>query len=277
MALAAEESPLVDMPLPDNAVLLEAMADNRLELWFQPVVDLITRRPVWFEGLLRLRTREGQILPPGRFIPQAEREPALISAIDAYVMRLAVQHLTAGELPRLSVNVSGVTMADPEFAHMLEGYCGPLTDTQRANLILEVTETAMIRDLEAAKVNSRTARLLGLDLAMDDFGEAFSSMMILRELPFSILKIHGSFAQQLRSSQKCWLITDWMRRLGAELGMQCVLEFISDEDLAQEALKMDFTLGQGFHLGKPQPLNDIQDAVAARQAQIARENTLLAD
>ncbi len=116
----------------------------------------------------------------------------------------------------------------------------------------------MIRDLTAAKANCRTARLLGLELALDDFGEAFSSMMILRELPLTIMKIDGSFAENLQTSQKCWLITDWMLRLGTELGMRCVLEFISSEPLCQEAIKMDFVLGQGFHLGKPLPLSEIK-------------------
>lgn len=279
----APEAVMPVVPLAINSastsltMLLEAMGENRLELWFQPVVNLISREPEWYEGLLRLRTREGEILPPSRFIPQAEREPELMTALDIYVLKLAVKHLEDGDLPRMSVNVSGVTLADPHFGDVLEKVCSPLPPKLRERLILEITETAMIRNLPAAKLNCRMARLLGLELAMDDFGEAFSSMMILRELPLTILKIDGSFAENLLTSQKCWLITDWMRRLGFELGMRCVLEFVSSEQLCQEAIKMDFLLGQGFHLGKPLPLSDIKATLAAQAKNAPPKIQLLPD
>lgn len=247
----------MDSHSPEIELVKSALEQDRFELWFQPIVHLISRKPEWYEGLLRLRTEDGKVLTPNHFLPHAEKVPELMAAIDGRVLELASKHLMNNDLPQISINISGESIADNRFGASLSRICHELPGEICSKLILELTETAMIRDLSIAQENCRTAHKLGIRLAMDDFGEAFSSMMILRELPFDIVKIHGSFALGLQNSDKCWLITDWMRRLAFDLGMPCVLEFLSSEELCQEAIKMDFTLGQGFHLGRPAPLSKV--------------------
>jgi EAL domain-containing protein (putative c-di-GMP-specific phosphodiesterase class I) len=243
-----------------------ALADGDFELHAQPIVALAEHggeRPPTFELLLRMRGDDGELVPPAAFLHVAERFD-IIGDIDRWVLGEAVALLRRehadGRDVSFSVNLSGRTIGDAAFGAWLEHLLihTPVPD---GRLIVEITETAAIVNLERARALAATLRRLGCRLALDDFGAGFASFAYLKHLHFDILKIDGEFVRGLRDNATDRLVAEAVVAIARGLGTPSLAEFVTDGDLLDDVRALGVDFAQGFHLGRPVPVQEALDGL----------------
>ena len=240
--------------------LHRALAEERFVLHCQPVLKFGESRVDAYELLVRMRSEvDDSLIAPNAFLYAAERF-GLISAIDSWVVTQAVDliaaHARKGRRLELFVNLSGHSMADPAVAvHVDEALARSGIDP--SCLIFEVTETAAIGNVEAAVAFSEQLRRRGCRFALDDFGSGFASFYYLKRLPFDFLKIDGDFIRGLRSSRTDQLIVGAIVAIARGMGKQTIAEFVADEETCQLLRSQGVDFGQGFHIGRPMPIEDL--------------------
>ncbi|MEA2299123.1 MAG: hypothetical protein QOF77_2059 [Solirubrobacteraceae bacterium] len=240
-----------------NGRLRRAIRDDSFVLHAQPIIAMDADAPPGFELLLRLPDDDGGLIAPSTFLVSAERFGLMVQ-IDRWVLGRAVRHLhdshARGRDLMLSVNVSGTTMGDPRFG-------ADVADLLRAHpiapgrLVVEITETAAIKNIECARALAGKLRSLGCKLAIDDFGAGFSSFAYLKLLHFDYLKIDGEYIRNLCATPTDQLLVRAMVGIARGLGTSTIAEFVGDDATLEllERLGVDFT--QGYHLGSPRPLD----------------------
>jgi diguanylate cyclase (GGDEF)-like protein/PAS domain S-box-containing protein len=231
-----------------------ALAEDRFELHAQPIVALGgADEPPAFELLIRMRSDSGELVPPATFLPIAERFD-LIGDIDRWVVGRAVALLrrehAAGRPVTLSVNLSGRTLADAGFASWLEALL-IATPVPPRRLVVEITETAAIVNLDRARALAETLRRLGCLLALDDFGAGFASFSYLKHLRFDLLKIDGELVRGLRENRTDRLVIEAVVAIARGLGTPALAEFVTDADTLDAVRALGVDYAQGFHLGRP--------------------------
>ncbi|MET0601526.1 MAG: GGDEF domain-containing phosphodiesterase, partial [Baekduia sp.] len=239
-----------------------ALAEDRFELHAQPIVaigaDADPPAPPTFELLIRMRADSGELVPPATFLPIAERFD-LVQDIDRWVIARAVELVRgeheAGRPVTLSVNLSGRTMGDADFAGWLQELL-TATPVPARRLIVEITETAAIVNLERARTLADTLRRLGCLLALDDFGTGFASFTYLKNLRFDILKIDGEFVRGLRENQTDRLVVEAVVAIARGLGTPSLAEFVADADTLDAVRALGVDYAQGFHVGRPLPVDE---------------------
>ena len=233
-----------------------ALEDGGLVLYEQPIVPLAHDGRPRRELLLRLRSADGELFAPGTFLPAAERFD-LIKEIDRWVLREAIELLAerqrAGEDVRYEVNLSGRSIDDARMASKIAAELSRAGADGRG-LCLEITETAAVMHLDGARRFAQELAELGCTIALDDFGAGFSSFYYLKHLTFDLLKIDGEFIRDLPSSRTNQLLVQSIVEIARGLGKRTVAEHVEDESTL--ALLRDYGVdyGQGFLLGRPQPV-----------------------
>jgi EAL domain-containing protein (putative c-di-GMP-specific phosphodiesterase class I) len=211
------------------------------------------------------------LLAPADFIPFAE-EIGIIDAIDRFVLLEACAQarrwqeagLVRSDL-QISVNLSAREMVDSSIAASVSASLAESGFDPR-NLIIEITESAVMRDLEAAVRNLRALADLGLRVAIDDFGTGYSSLSHLEQLPIDILKIDRTFVSTVAEREH---LTDLCRaivQLAATLGLTTIAEGVESEPQAACLHEMGCLLAQGFHLGKPLDAEATSELLRSRPA-----------
>jgi diguanylate cyclase (GGDEF)-like protein len=240
----------------------EALERDRFRLYAQPIV---ARSPDGVPGahlelLLRLAAESGEELPPGAFLPAAERYH-LSPLIDRWVVERALAWL--GEDPeRLAriglcwVNLSALSVGDDAFARFLTG-CFHRTGVPPAKVCFEITETAAIANLGTAGRLIRELRALGCRIALDDFGSGLSSYGYLKSLPVDYLKIDGGFVRDILEDPVSHATVRSINEIGHVMGKQTVAEFVENAAIlaAVAALGVDYV--QGYGVGHPVPLESL--------------------
>jgi diguanylate cyclase (GGDEF)-like protein/PAS domain S-box-containing protein len=233
-----------------------ALQDDGLLLYGQPILDLATNEVSQFELLIRMAGPDGGIAMPEQFLPVAERFD-LVQAIDRWVVRRAIElldeHERAGRELVLEVNLSGRSMGDPELFQLLERELHR-TGIDASKLVLEITETAAIENMEEARVFAERLAALGCRLALDDFGSGFGSFYYLKHLPFDYLKIDGDFIRNLTRSPVDQAVVRSIVQIAASVGYETIAEFVTDEPTLDAVRDYGVNLAQGFHIGVPEPI-----------------------
>jgi diguanylate cyclase (GGDEF)-like protein len=239
--------------------LRSAIAAGELEVHYQPIVDLESRQVCGVEALVRWR-RGGELIPPDRFIGVAERSGTIVE-LDRFVLRAAAQQVAAwrdGPLPELavSVNASARTLLAESFA---ADVAAVLRDTglEPEGLEIEVTETALLDDLDAAAAQVEALHLLGVRTAIDDFGTGYTSVSQLRRLPVDRVKIDRSFVAGL-ADERDRVLVDLVIRIGHVLGVEVLAEGVETEADRQALLAAGCELAQGWLFGRPVPANALE-------------------
>jgi diguanylate cyclase (GGDEF)-like protein/PAS domain S-box-containing protein len=239
--------------------LRRALDEDRFVLFAQPIVPIYSAGLPRYELLLRMLDDSGELVPPGAFLPNAERYD-LIGEIDRWVLGRAIsllhQHARAGNDFSLSVNLSGKTMNDLE----LPGDLGEMLKDNPippGRLVVEVTETAAIVNIERARELSRQLRQMGCLFALDDFGSGFSSFYYLKHLEFDYLKIDGEFIINLVTSATDRLLVQAVVDIARGLGTQTVAEFVGDDETVELLRQLGVDYGQGYHLGRPAAVQEL--------------------
>lgn len=237
-----------------------ALEEDRLILFCQPILDLATNSIGQYELLLRLPDEDhAEPLPPSAFLYRAERS-GLIQAIDAWVVRKAIgliaEHAEVGSRLVLNVNLSGRSFGDRRLAELTKKTLEE-SGIDPSQLILEITETAAISNVEEAKAFALQLRAQGCRFALDDFGAGFGSFYHLKTFPFDYLKIDGGFVRELTTSPMDQLVVAAIVSIARGMGMQTVAEFVTSESAAVLLRKLGVDHAQGFHIGAPRPVADV--------------------
>jgi EAL domain-containing protein (putative c-di-GMP-specific phosphodiesterase class I) len=230
-------------------------------LHYQPIFRLRTGEPVGLEALIRWEDPARGLISPAEFIPAAEHS-GLIEPIGAWVVhetcRQAAEWRRLGLSPRISLNASPRELRRPDYARVLaEGLSAH--GVPASQLIVEITESAAMD--EAARPPASTPRSpfedlnrLGVGLAIDDFGEGFSSLSRLREVPVEQLKIDRSFMRGVPESEGAAAVVTAIVRLAEALGREVVAEGVETEEQRRFLAEQGCPLAQGFHLAPPLPV-----------------------
>ncbi|MEU6232396.1 EAL domain-containing protein [Kitasatospora sp. NPDC047058] len=245
-----------------NENLDTAIAESRFKLYYQPIVDLATGDLVAFEALVRWpHDRRGMVLPD-EFIALAE-ESGQIVPLGAWVLERAAQEAaswhtltseerrSAGRPPlRVNVNVSARQFRDAGFVDVVRGAVRS-SGIDPGALVLELTESVLMRRDERVHTDMRTLSRLGVGIAIDDFGTGYSSLSYLREFPISILKIDKSFIDGLGLSQQQYALVEGITRIADTLGVQVIAEGIENVEQRDLLAAMGCPLGQGYLFAHP--------------------------
>ncbi|HGA2320070.1 TPA: phosphodiesterase DibA [Pseudomonas putida] len=240
--------------------LRRALAKDELRVFFQPVHDLFTAQMVGVEALVRWQHPERGLVPPGEFIPIAERT-GLIAEIDAWVLREACRQMVRWQedgrmLAFVAVNISSRLFGQRELYRQVADVLHE-TGLDPALLELEVTESAVMEDPEVALEQLHRLRELGLNLAIDDFGTGYSSLLRLKRLPVQKLKIDQGFVAGLPLDDDDIAIVRVIIALARSMGMQVHAEGIEQAEQARFLLEQQCQLGQGYWFGRPVPAGDL--------------------
>jgi diguanylate cyclase (GGDEF)-like protein len=232
-------------------------------LYAQPIVDVQSGEVIQHELLVRMVGEGGELIAPGTFLPVAERFD-LIQELDRVVIARAIDTLadhSHSTISRVAVNVSAKSLADPALPDFIEG---ALYDAgvDPARVCFEITETAAISNIPLARRFGERLAEIGCELALDDFGAGYGSFYYLKHLPFDYLKIDGEFITDCVNSTTDQLVIDAVVSLTHGLGKRTIAEFVSDEATLRYLRDHGVNLAQGFHIGRPQPLERLLGADA---------------
>ncbi len=256
----------VDTRLSGEKLIREALARGRFVLHAQPILDLRTNEVVQYELLIRMLDEQNQLIPPGSFLPIAERF-GLIRSIDRWVVRQAIglitQQRALGNYVRLSVNLSGKSVGDLELTTLIEK---ELTEggVEPGQLTVEITETTAITDAERSKIFAIALKQIGCRLALDDFGVGSNSMNQLKHLPVDYLKIDGSFIRDLPSNKVDQHLVRAMVEVARALKKRTVAEFVSSAEILKLVRDSGVDFAQGFFVGKPDAVENLLPGTAKR-------------
>jgi diguanylate cyclase (GGDEF)-like protein/PAS domain S-box-containing protein len=227
-----------------------------LLLYQQPILDLATNQISQYELLIRMEGADGVPVAPAQFLPVAERFD-LVQAIDRWVVGRAIEllseHERAGHELVLTVNLSGRSMGDAELFEVLERELSR-TGIDASRLVLEITETAAIENMEEARSFAERLAALGCRLALDDFGSGFGSFYYLKHLPFNYLKIDGDFVRNLTRNPVDQAVVRSIVQIAESVGYETIAEFVADEATLQAVREYGVDFAQGFHVGIPEPV-----------------------
>jgi EAL domain-containing protein (putative c-di-GMP-specific phosphodiesterase class I) len=226
-----------------------AIADDLLVLYAQPIIDLETGDTVQRELLLRIQEPDGNIVPPGAFLEIAEQY-GLIGEIDRWVIRRGAELAAAGRA--VEINVSARSIGDLTILDHIAG-CLEQAGADPTQLIIEITETAIIADGASALTFAEGLHGLGCGLALDDFGTGYSRFIYLKQLPVDFLKIDVDFVRDLATNPSSRHVVNAVVALAGSFGMQTVGEGAEDAETVSLLREMGVDFAQGYHVGHPAP------------------------
>ncbi len=234
--------------------LFDALSDNQLIPYFQPIVEVRTGRLLGFEVLTRWQHPERGAYLPLNLIELAEQS-GLISEVAEQVFAKAFRHCRElAEPVRLSVNVSPAQFGFADFAERMEAMAGK-AGFALSRLTIEITESALLSDFTRSLEVANSLKELGCRLSLDDFGTGFSSLAHLHALPFHELKIDRTFIARMTEKRESRKIVAAILGLSHSLGLNTVAEGIETAEQADALLHLGCESGQGWFYGRPAPFD----------------------
>ncbi|MGO9513796.1 MAG: EAL domain-containing protein [Steroidobacteraceae bacterium] len=238
-----------------------ALRDNKFELYYQPIVQARSNgvRGPALEVFVRLEADHGQLAAPStEFIRAAERY-RLMPNVDRWVVQAVLSALGRGgmKLPpgrSVAINIAGQTLGDAEFLEFVVD-CFDHTGADPSDICFEVTESAVIANLEHVRRFIEVLHGMGCEFALDDFGSGLSSFSTLKTLPMDYLKIDGSFIRNLAADTVNQAMVAAMIKLSRSLNFRVVAEQVEDQLSLDTVKSMGIDFVQGFIIGRPQPLS----------------------
>ena len=244
--------------------LEKAITNSQLEMYYQPKVDLRTRQLCGAEALVRWNHPEQGIIRPDLFIPLAE-EGAIIQPLTLWTLNCALhqtRHIR-DQFPdfRIAVNLSARMLDEKDLVDLvIQALC--TWDMPAEQLILEVTESAIMQNIEACLDNLVRLHDAGVSLSIDDFGTGYSSFSYLKRLPVNELKIDQYFISQVLASEADNHIVQAIIDLGHKLNMDVLAEGIESSETLEQLAGMGCQYGQGFYIARPLPYHEFLNWIA---------------
>jgi len=255
----------------------DALNENRFELYAQPIVSLsdVPHNRI-YEVLLRLRTKNGDIIPPGAFFPAAERYN-LSQPIDRWVVDHTFswlkKHLSQlDDLDHLTINLSGASLGDNDLLHHIMQQINS-DNLPPSKIKFEITETAAISNLRDATLFINTLREFGCQFALDDFGSGLSSFAYLKNLSVSTLKIDGLFVKDILNNKIDGAMVKSINEIGHVMGMKTIAEFVENDAIKDQLKTIGVDFAQGYGIGKPEPIDNILKKISSQLSTEITETT----
>jgi len=240
--------------------LRDAVKQDQLVLHFQPKVEITSNRVVGSEALVRWQHPRLGLLSPDHFIPAAEHT-GLIGPLTHLVLNDALKQCQnvhhEGFALKVSVNLSARSLHDP---HLLESVEKALQDSgaEPQQLILEITESAIVLDPKHAEASLTELSRMGIWLSIDDFGTGFTSLGSLQRLPVNEIKIDKSFVREMLSNQSDAMIVRSVIELGHNLGLRVVAEGVESANIFNMLADLGCDEIQGYYIARPQPCETLK-------------------
>lgn len=233
-----------------------ALERNEMLVYYQPLVDLSNGKVTAIEALVRWQHPDLGLVTPAQFIPIAEAN-GLIVPLGEWVLRTACAQNRAWQLAglppmRVSVNLSARQFEQPNLVEMVQQVLSE-TGLEGTYLELEVTENALMSDIQRSVNSLAQLRAMGVVLALDDFGTGYSSLNYLKRFPVNMLKIDRSFIQDLISNPDSAAVTDAIIALAESLRLKITAEGVETEEQLSYLIKRGCHEGQGFYFSRPVP------------------------
>ncbi len=255
--------------------ITEALEEDRFVLYRQEITSLNEAdNTPHYELLVRMRAKDGTIIPPGNFIPAAERYN-LMNALDRWVIEKAFQHLstlqTQGDKSIYSINLSGNSLNDENISQYIEQKIGE-HNIRTDLLCFEVTETAAVFNLVRASHIIKTLKKLGCRFSLDDFGSGLSSFGYLKNLPVDFLKIDGSFVKDMDTNPMNRAIVEAIHQVGHTLSIRTIAEFVENAAIVDQLRDIGVDYAQGYHFSRPRPLIDEDNVISIDKKTVHSKN-----
>ncbi|MBJ7471244.1 MAG: bifunctional diguanylate cyclase/phosphodiesterase, partial [Solirubrobacteraceae bacterium] len=252
-----------------KAELARAILNEEFTLAYQPLIDIAERRIVGYEALVRWVHPERGFVSPGDFIPLAE-QTGLIVELGTWVLGEACRQLAEwredgwAENRYMSVNLAGNQLQREDFPQQVSAALDA-SGLPASVLMLEVTESSLILDIEGSQRRMEAVRDLGVRFAIDDFGTGYSSLSYLSKFPLDVLKIDKSFTDEITAGPRGRAIVDAIVNMAASLDLQVVAEGIEEPEQVAVLAEMRCGLGQGYFYARPLPPADVPAFDVERQ------------
>ena len=239
--------------------LVQAIEDDALELYFQPIIEMANGTVVGAEALLRWPREDGSLMPPNDFIPLAEASTLIID-LDRWVIDSGCRALSEWGDPavcelHLAVNVSGRHLSEGDLVTAVRESCSRW-NVDPSRLGIEVTESVLLEDRHTSLEVLKALSELGVTLLIDDFGTGYSNLSYLQDFPFDVLKIDRSFVSRSDTDARTESLVGALVGLGRAMGLEIHAEGVETE--GQRALLRDLgcDFEQGYLFSKPLPIAD---------------------
>ena len=239
---------------------------KKLQLWYQPQVDLVTEKIVGMEALLRWPTPDGGFISPSVFVPLAEYS-GLIIDIGFWVLEESCRKLSALSKQgytglRMAVNISMPQFRDLDFVDRVKNIITEFV-VEPDRIELEITESVVMDKPQIVIEALQELKQFGVKVAIDDFGTGFSSMSYLQQLPLDRLKVDRSFVNEITSGKSAF-IAETIVTLGNKLGLSTIAEGVENREQASYMLKLGCDEAQGFLFAKPMPYEQLITFLASQ-------------
>jgi len=244
--------------------LREVLDDDRLVLYYQPVVRLADLRTVHCEVLVRIRDDNGNVVLPSQFIEYAE-SLGMVQEIDMRVVERLIEYLKASDQPgsklRYFVNLSRVSISDQNWVRKFHNMLAA-SDITHNQLVFEITETAAMSDVDLTLQFIKELKHMGCRFALDDFGAGFSSFYYLKRFDVDYLKIDGGFIRDLATDEGNRIFVKALCDVAQGLNKQVIAEWVEDREVMKILTEMGTVYGQGYLFFRPMPLwEDVPEGI----------------
>jgi len=243
--------------------IISALDDQRLILAAQPVIKSATGKVDFYEGLMRIKTRDGHLIGPAAILPIAEKT-GLVRLIDQRMLELAAASLVQDPTLKLAINASGATIHTPNWPDKLKAVCQAFPNIA-PRLTIEITETCAIADVNATQRTIAAIKSCGVQVAMDDFGSGHTSFRSLRALDIDLLKIDGAFVQNLARSADDRFFVRTLLELAQHLQIPTVAEWVEDAETAEILKDWGVDFLQGYYFGDAKTLDQMHEGLMNRR------------
>ncbi len=240
----------------------EAIENNRLQLYAQPIVALKNKTPLkrHVEILVRLLDKDNNLISPNAFIPAAERYN-LMHLVDRKVIfeTFSFIHKYSDKdecITHYSINLSGNTIDDKEIIDYIKDTANKFKIDERL-ICFEITETAAIKNLSKAKSLIKNLKACGFKFALDDFGSGLSSFQYLKNLPVDYLKIDGSFVSDMVNNNIDHAMVAAINQVAHIMGIETIAEYVENEQIMKRLQDLNVDYGQGYGIEQPKPIKVI--------------------
>jgi EAL domain-containing protein (putative c-di-GMP-specific phosphodiesterase class I) len=241
--------------------LKDAIENDELVMYYQPQVSLKYQRVCGIEALVRWQHPIKGIVPPDGFIPLAE-SCGLIVPLTLWTLNTTLRHCSPCFKNRndfnVSINLSAALLHKQDLVDLIT-QAMQIWDTKPSSLILEVTESAMMTNPDQSMKTLNRLHDAGIKISIDDFGTGHSSLAYLKQLPVNELKIDKSFVMNMGENQDDKKIVRSILDLGHNFELKVVAEGIENEKIMSELTEMGCDIGQGYHISRPVPLDELQE------------------
>lgn len=250
------ESDELRMRINISQKIRNAISEDRMVLYFQPIYDVTKDKISYYESLVRLREPNGTIVGPAEFIPALEAAGEM-HLLDRWIIKLATRTLKEHpELNHIAINLSAQAFKDENLVPaILESLNATGVNPNR--ITFELTESASLFNLNITQRVIADLHKLGCSFSVDDFGSGFSSFAYLKDLPADYIKLDGSFIQNLHKDTIDQALVKAMIQVIQALGKKAVAEYVENQDILDILKSMGIDFVQGYHIGHPLPVETI--------------------